>query len=243
MPWQGYFELISKADVFIFLDNYQFSRQSWQQRNRLFIDKDRVGWYTVPMINTVSFKSPCNETRIHEGNQWRKKMWMRIKTNYGKCEHFDSIGNEIESWLLQSPSSSLSAFNIYFIEMICAKLGIRPEFRTSSHLLHKPGKRSQGVLDLLHVTGATRYYCAHGSFGYMAQDGIFPVSDIETVFQNFQCKPYYQRGSPQQFIPYLSVIDAIMNVGLEKTGEMIQNGTEKWMTWEEMHDREHKHIT
>ena len=40
MPWQGFFELIFISDIFIFLDDFQFSVQSYHQRNRLFVNTD-----------------------------------------------------------------------------------------------------------------------------------------------------------------------------------------------------------
>ena len=30
LPWIGYFNLIKQADIFIILDDVQFSKQSWQ---------------------------------------------------------------------------------------------------------------------------------------------------------------------------------------------------------------------
>ena len=44
-PWSGYFNLISKVDNFVFLDDAQFSKDSWQVRNKILIKrpKDRGG--------------------------------------------------------------------------------------------------------------------------------------------------------------------------------------------------------
>ena len=35
LPWLGYFYMIDKADEFVFLDNVQFDKRSWQQRNKI----------------------------------------------------------------------------------------------------------------------------------------------------------------------------------------------------------------
>src|SRR5579862_2650962 len=35
LPWLGWFDLIDQADLLILLDDVSFSRQSWQQRNRI----------------------------------------------------------------------------------------------------------------------------------------------------------------------------------------------------------------
>lgn len=232
MPWTGYFELIAATDLFIFLDNFQFSVQSYHQRNRLFVDNGRVDWYIVPVSKTQSFKSPLNETRIHEGTPWRKKMWMRIQTNYKKCEYFDAIRNDLQQWLL-NPSASLAVFNMDFIKMVCSHLGLFPAFRCSSEFAF-PEKRSVKVLNILRACGCSRYYSARGAFSYMLDDRVFPVPDIEVVFQDFHQQPYTQYGSPDQFIPFLSVLDPLLNVGPEKTLAMIQQGTKKWKTWDEM---------
>jgi hypothetical protein len=41
-------------------------------------------------------------------------------------------------------------------------------------------------------------------------------------------------GSKESFFPYLSVLDALMNVGPNRTMELIVNGTEKCQCWDEM---------
>ena len=40
-PWQGYFALIDYVDEFIFLDNVQFDKRSWQQRNYIKLNLTR----------------------------------------------------------------------------------------------------------------------------------------------------------------------------------------------------------
>ena len=87
---------------------------------------------------------------------------------------------------------------------------------------------------MLHWAGADIYYCAKGSFDYMLSDGVFPVNDIEVLFQDHRPEPYKQIGSKETFIPFLSVLDALFNVGPEMTIEHITHGTQKWMTWDEM---------
>ena len=53
-------------------------------------------------------------------------------------------------------------------------------------------------------------------------------------FQNYAPKVYAQTGSPREFIPYLSVLDALMNIGPKETLQLIANGTECWSSWSDM---------
>ena len=40
-PWPGYFNLMSKVNKFIFLDDAQFSKNSWHNRNLILSEKKK----------------------------------------------------------------------------------------------------------------------------------------------------------------------------------------------------------
>lgn len=232
MPWQGFFELVSVADTFIFLDDFQFSVQSWHQRNRLFVAPGRVDWYTVPVNKSASFGAPLNAARTDETGRWRHKMWKRIEQNYAKAPFWVELSDAVREWLL-TPAVSLADQNLGFIMLACRSMGLAPQFRLSSG--HPSGAaRSQRVLELLRWCGADRYYAAKGSFDYMADDGVLPAPDIEVVFQDFRPPPYEQVGSGHEFVGGLSVLDALLNAGPRRTAEMVKHGTPRWLTWAEM---------
>lgn len=231
MPWLGLFELIIKSDVFIILDDFQFSVQSWDQRNRLFVNKDQVGWYTIPVKKSESFLAPFSKATINDTIPWRAKMLKRIHQNYSKARYFSETFKLVEKWLL-TEEKSLAEQNMLFIRSVCECLNINREFRKSSDL-NSMNNRSMRVFDLLRWCQATNYYSAKGSFDYMLEDGVFPVDGIEILFQDFQHIPYKQVGSPNEFVPYLSTVDALMNTGPKTTYELIKQGTVRWLTWDE----------
>ena len=51
LPWIGYFNLIHKSDIFVFLDSVQLTKRSWQVRNKI---KDMSGelFLTIPIEKT-----------------------------------------------------------------------------------------------------------------------------------------------------------------------------------------------
>lgn len=231
MPWQGLFELIYKSDIFIFLDDFQFSVQSYDQRNKMFVSKGKDGWYTVPVKKLISFKAPLNETMIDEASGWREKMWRRIEANYSKAQFFDFMSPIIKKWLF-TEEESLSGQNIVFIKLACDLFGFKREFRYSSDYAIK-SRRSKRVLELLDACGAKRYFCARGSISYMLEDKVFPVAGMDVRFQNFSPAEYKQIGATDGFVPFLSVADALMNIGPDAVSGLIKNGTKKWLTWED----------
>jgi len=155
-----------------------------------------------------------------------------MQQNYSKAQFFGQLSDLIENWLFTS-FNSLAEQNTALIRELCDILGLQKQFYSSSE---NPSSklRSERVFELLRWSGADFYYCANGSFDYMFEEGIFPIADTEVFFQDFKTEPYDQVGSPEKFVPSLSVLDALFNVGPEATGELIRSGTKKWITWDEM---------
>lgn len=233
LPWQGYFGLIAASDTFVFLDDFQFSPQSWHQRNRLFLSKGVAGWYTVPVQTGGVFPLALNRAAVDPSTLWRDKMWKRLEQNYGKTPHFPAHSEALRDWLYSSPAS-LADFNIAFIRFVCDALDLHPEFRLSSEQA-SASVRSDRVLELLAWTQATEYYSARGSFDYMATDGVFPTADVDVLFEDFVPEAYQQAGSDGEFVPSLSVLDALLNVGPDETMRLIRAGTKPWSSWQDMH--------
>ncbi|TFV91760.1 hypothetical protein E4K72_20255 [Oxalobacteraceae bacterium OM1] len=232
LPWQGYFELIRRSDVFVLLDDFQFSAQSYHQRNRMFVGPDRVDWYTVPVAKAGQFALPLNQVRIDDRTGWRRKTSARWKHVYGRAPYFQALYPELERWL-STPAASLAELNIGFIKLVLGAIGWERELRRSSDF-ESGGARSWRVVDILRSCGATEYFCARGSFDYMAEDGLFPVSGITVKFQNFAPKPYTQQPVATDFKPFLSVLDAMFFIGPEETGRLIEQGTDRWLAWSDI---------
>jgi hypothetical protein len=232
LPWAGFFGLISTCDLFVFGDDYQFSAGSFHQRNALFRNLDERAWMTVPMQKRKSKGLPLNEAQIAEEPPWREKMWKRISNAYRTTPFYAGVAPPIEHWLL-TPAASLAEQNIAFIRVACELMELKREFRLSSQR-NTGVPRSERVVDLLRWCDATVYLCARGSFNYMYEDGVFPVEGVEVLFQNFQPPAYPQTAAREKFVPYLSVLDMLFNVGPAAARELIERHSTKWLTWDEM---------
>ena len=85
LPWLGYFDKIARADLFIWLDNVQFQKNSFQNRNKI-LTKDGPVWLTVPMRTSgVLYETPLKDVEIDNSKNWRVKHLSSIKMNYGKA--------------------------------------------------------------------------------------------------------------------------------------------------------------
>jgi hypothetical protein len=216
LPWLGYFERMARADIFVFLDDVQFERRSWHSRNRLRSATADPFWLTVPV------KSMPRNTRIIDmaisdtNTTWRATHINSIRHSLGAAPHFSSTFNMLEKWLA-TDQAMLAELTISGTMIIANLLGLRPTFIRSSEL-RCVGTKSARLLELCNYVGATKYYSAAGSRDYLDLD-LFARNSIAVEFQSWQHPPYRQCGS--SFVPYLSAIDAIMNIGTAETRNLL----------------------
>ena len=216
LPWLGYFELMARADKFVFLDTVQFEKQSWQSRNRLKSVQGEPFWLTVPLA-AHDLKTPINQIRLAANwPQWRKKHLRSIRTNLGSTPFFKEIFPRIESWL-ETDSELLAALNIAGIRLFVEMLELAPELLRASEL-NVSGTQTELLVKLCRQLGATRYYSPLGSKEYM-EENLFTENQIGLVYQTWSHPVYPQRGDP--FVSHLSVLDALMNIGPHATRELL----------------------
>jgi hypothetical protein len=233
LPWTGYFALIDAADIFVFLNDFEFRRRSWHQRNRLFVDGGgRVGWWTIPVEHVGGDHRPTLEAaRPALTPAFRRAFLTRLRQVYGGSEHYKTVGIPTEQ-LIEHDWPSLAALNIAWIQLAMRLMGITTPSRLSSSV-GSTGRRSVRIASLLRRVGACRYLAAYGSARYMLEDGVFPLEGIETLFQVYEPAPYPQRQS-REFVPYLSMLDVMLQLGGQRALEVVRLGARRWLSWETM---------
>jgi hypothetical protein len=182
----------------------------------------------VPVKKSEAFGLNLNLIKIDNSRNWRNKLLNRLQQNYSKTKFYFEIYPIIDD-ILGKEIDSLCALNIEIIQAIVSLFEWDVEWRFSSDFSTN-SKSSQRVLELLRWCSASGYYAAGGSFDYMKQEGIFPISDIEVMFQRFHNESYHQKSSPEEFIPYLSVLDALFNIGPADTAKLI-TANSNWLKW------------
>jgi hypothetical protein len=232
LPWQGYFALVAAADVFVFLDDFQFTYRSFQHRNRAFSPQNDVRWLTVPVDrHHANSRATITTARPLRDDPLYRKLLPSLKHTYGKHPFFRDIFPNLEAWF-DHEWSSLAELNMGFIEQCACWLGFSPRFVRSSSL-EQHGKRSLRIASLLETTHARTYLSARGSFAYMQADGVFPLERVDTRFLAFEPQAYTQKQS-SSFVPYLSILDALFQVGPDTTRALVLAGTKEFTPWDKM---------
>jgi hypothetical protein len=218
LPWSGYFNLIAQAQDFVFLDDVQFSHQSWQQRNRVVVNCQPCV-LTVPVLTSDRGPQSICEVRVDESKKWRKKHVRTLQQAYARHPFGKQAVALVESGI-GGTTDRLTEINIAIILAFCQAMGLPAKFHRSSDLAVR-GTRSDRLLDMCRLLGAKTYLSPRGSQDYLEEDGVFANSEIALVYQQFVPAPYPQRGL-DGFISHLSIVDLVANLGFEEGRKYVE---------------------
>jgi hypothetical protein len=208
LPYLGYFQLMAASYVFVFLDDVQFARRSWQSRNRILTAQGEL-MLTVP-VKKHDRDTPIHLIEIDDGQPWRAKHLAALRHAYGKKRCFEEGWAFVSEQLARERDGKLADLTCGVAQAAAEKLGLPTRFVRAS-ALDAGGARSEHLLAICRAIGADEYVSPMGSSGYMEEDGVFGDVGFPARFQSFQPAEYPQ--GPGAFTPYMSFVDALMNVG------------------------------
>lgn len=218
-PWLGYFNKLARADIFIVLDNVQFPKTggTWMNRVRLSLG-GKVDWMSMPVVRSYHGLRMVREMKINNEVPWRNKLLRSIEQSYGRAPYFQTIFPLLID-LIGNPTDRLAEFNLKTIATLVSALGLKHAEVVLGSDLNVQGQATDLLIDIVKVVGGIAYLCGGGAGGYQ-EDEKFASAGVKLVYQQFE-HPTYPQANLAQFHPGLSIIDALMNCGLEKTRSLI----------------------
>ena len=87
LPWQGYLALINYVDEFIILDDVQFDKRSWQQRNKIKLNNKELV-LTIPVKTKGRYEQKIYEVAINNQTNFIEKHLKSIFLSYKKSKYF-----------------------------------------------------------------------------------------------------------------------------------------------------------
>jgi len=216
LPWLGFFKKMMNVELFVFLDDVQFRKKGWQNRNRIRIN-DGTALLSIP-VHTHSYPK-INEVTIDNEKNWSIRHKKSILYNYARAPYFDEIKDFIES-IFEKKFQYLVDLNTEIIKFVMNELEIKSKIVFSSELeISKKG--SDRVLDICKAVGADHYIT--GTFWAESNLRVeeFKKSNIDIEFQKFQHPIYKQIHG--EFIPEMSIIDLLFNEGRKEAKKILQN--------------------
>jgi len=205
LPWLGFFKKIMSCDIFVFLDDVQYEKRGWQNRNRIRTNTGTV-LLTVPVKSKLGMN--LNEVKINNQSNWTRKHKKSIEVSYSKTPHFNEYWNDFKK-IYDRDFELLIELNMKIIYYIMEKLNIRTKTIFSSEL-HISEKSSNRILEICKALNCYEYLSGSQGKSYL-NEADFVKNNISVKFQNFHHPVYRQIYEP--FISNMAIIDLLFNEG------------------------------
>jgi|WetSurSiteA1Bulk_404760.scaffolds.fasta_scaffold00959_5 hypothetical protein len=207
-PWFGYFVKIVRSDTFVFLDDVQLVR-NYIYRTSLNINGNPQ-FFSVP-IKRESQKQLISQSYF-ANILWRRKLKGTLRANYSKAPYYQETIDFTQN-LIDYNTDSLSEFNIHNIIALSEYLGIENTFINSSSLL-VPDSSTKRLVEIIKKLNGDTYLSGMGGDKYQL-GALFEKNKIRLLYNEFE-HPVYNQNNTKTFLPGLSILDILFNIGREK---------------------------
>jgi len=207
IPWAGYFELINTSDIFVFLDDVQYTRRDWRNRNKIKTENESK-WLTVPVIKQNRESLLIKDVMIDNTNNWRRSHYDTLKRFYSNAPYWELYQEFIDSMYLME-WGNLCELDIAFIVKISNILKLNTKFVRSSSLMTN-GTKEEKLISICKELGISTYVSGPSGKNYI-NDNKFAKDDIELEYHEYATVNYDQLYG--DFNPFVTVLDLLFNCG------------------------------
>ena len=216
-PYLGYFQLIHAVDRFSILDDVNFIKGGWINRNRILREGEPQR-FTVPLLR-ASPNRLIRDTAIAP-DHWKSKLLRMFHFAYQKAPYRTEVMKLVEA-VIGGPADSIGSMALASLYAVCSYVGMESEFVPSTSVYENRSMKAQArVLDICRQEGAQVYVNLPGGRDlYDSRD--FTAAGIELRFIESLPYAYDQLGHP--FQPGLSIIDVLMFNGRDGTRKLLDS--------------------
>ncbi len=214
MPGPRFFNKMKNCDLFILLDDVQYERREFQNRNKIRTAK---GWQyiTVPVLVRGKRFQQIKDVEINGEYDWQQEHLKAIRINYANAAHFRDYSEQLERIYLKK-YDKLKDISFESIKFLRESLKITTPFCFSSEFAVK-SVATERLLDLCKAAGANEYLSGVGGKGYL-NETLFKKRNIKLIYQDYKYPEYNQQF--EGFVPDLSALDLVLNCGRD-AGEYV----------------------
>jgi hypothetical protein len=175
---------VQNCDKFVYLDTVQFSKNSFDNRNRIPKENNYSRWLTIPIKHSGFFQKylDCHADNII----WTKSHLDILKQNYKDTAYFDKYFPMLQKHYERiTPDMNLADINFELLKFFLEAFEIKTEIIRASSLSGIHGKGSQLVLNICKKLKADEYYSGRMGKEYLVVKD-FKDANIEVIFQEYE---------------------------------------------------------
>ncbi len=209
IPWLGFYYKVAHSDLFVYLDDAQFSNAAAHNFN---VIKTAQGELRLKIPVQQKMGDAILEVKTRDTMPWREKHLKTLEMNYKKAPYFD-LFYPMFAEVLSKEYASIAELNMAINAMILQGFGIHvPVLRSSSMGIET--LREERILDICSKVGADVYLSGNGARVYQ-EEAHFSDRGIVLQYLDYQPIAYPQVWPRVGFLPCMSVIDYIFNCGFD----------------------------
>jgi hypothetical protein len=172
-PYLGFFQKMQAADLFILLDDVQFTKGNFQNRNKFQNAKGEDEWFTITLQQHPN-KYLIKDVEVNSELNWRPALINKLKQKFNK--DFSEIYSH----------NKLIDINVSSIEYCRKELGITTPMVLSS-TLNINSVKSERLSDICKHFNATEYLSGKGGKEYLDES----VFDCKVTYFEPNVSDYY----------------------------------------------------
>ncbi len=208
-PYLGYLSLIKNSDCFILLDEVQFIRHGWIERNRILKEND--GWLYIQVpLKKHNRETLIKDILINNDINWKNKILAQLVPYKKKAPYYNDVISLLNV-VFENEYNSIVYLNKLLLENICKYLNIYKKLFVFSDMnlnINEPTTPDEWALNICKTL--------KGDISYLNPIGGIDLFDkkkyiengININFHKINLNPYNQKRV--FFEPGLSIIDVLM---------------------------------
>jgi hypothetical protein len=211
LPYIGYWQLMYNVDCFVIHDDIKYTKKGWINRNRYLLN-GQPQLFSIPLRKDSDNLLVCDRYLSEVALAELPKIKRKLESAYRGAPAFEQ-GCALLEQVLTCREQNLFDFLMHSIQSVRDFLGLQTRLVVSSSLgVSRELKGQSRVIAICKAVGCSEYLNPIGGLELYEPDA-FRSSGIELFFQRVQLIEYRQFDN--LFIPNLSILDAIMFLGVE----------------------------
>ncbi len=217
-PYIGYYQLINAVDNFVIYDNVNYIKKGRINRNNILLN-NKPHLITLS-LSKVSQNQYINTVKILEDNKSAESILKTIYHAYNKAPYYNIIMPCLEN-IINNQELSLHKYLEHSLKEVCKYLGINTNFMLASSILPTSELKGQEkIIEICKKTNAKVYINPIGGQELYNKDE-FEKNNLELFF--IQKNDFTYKQFKGDFVPNLSIIDALMFCSKDEIKDMLEN--------------------
>jgi len=218
-PYIGYWQLINAVDSFVILDDVNYIKRGYINRNSILINGQPYR-FSVP-VKDASQNRLIKDMELYFGEKEKVKFLVRIENAYRKAPFFDMVMPLVRT-IVENDTDDLTGYVGYSIEKIMDYLKMRTKIMKSSDIQKDNTLAGQDriieICEQLH----TDIYVNPSGGRLLYQAEKFKAHGIALYFLDTKFDKIVYRQFGHEFVENLSIIDVLMFNSVDRIQEFLE---------------------